>query len=137
MPTIEAISAVENVLKLASAPQDFPTTEAMSQKFESLMKPSAGAEHGHDAHAHANAEDSTQGMSAITDVLSKKEALMNEAFADAKTFSAEASSMSMNELMSANMDLSRRMTMASVGMQSVTALGQSSNKSLQSLLKNQ
>ena len=45
--------------------------------------------------------------------------------------------MSMNELVAANIDVSNRMAVANVGMQSVTALGQGANKSLQSLLKNQ
>ena len=131
MPTIEAIGAVEQVLKLAGTPQDSPQTQALTDKFEAMMKPGADAPLRPETHELGN------GVNGVTDVLSKHEAVMSAAFDDAKTVSANASSMSMNDLMAANMDLSRRMAMANVGMQSVTALGQSSNKSLQSLLKNQ
>ncbi len=135
MATIEAINAVEQVLKQARATNDSAATQALSEKFEALMKPGAGAEHRPDFDTATHEPD--HGVNALTNVMSKNEALMSAAFDDAQAFSANASSMSMNDLMAVNMDLSRRMAMANVGMQSVTALGQSTNKSLQSLLKNQ
>ena len=135
MATIEAISAVEHVLKQARTPHDSAATQALSEKFEALMKPSAGAERRPDVDTATHELD--HGVNAVTSVMSKNEALMSAAFDDAQAFSANASSLSMSDLMAANMDLSRRMAMANVGMQSVTALGQSTNKSLQSLLKNQ
>lgn len=135
MSTIEGIKAVEQVLKLARTPHESPLTQALSEKFEAMMKPGAGAEQRPESLERSHESD--HGVNAVTDVMSKNEALMSAAFDDAKVFSANAASMSMNDLMAANMDLSRRMAMANVGMQSVTALGQSTNKSLQSLLKNQ
>lgn len=131
MSPIEAIGAFDQMSQLTRSPNGPDATQALSEKFEALMKPGPGTEHRPESLASGNAGNS------VTDVMSKKEAMLNEVFADAQTFSANASTMSMNELMAANMDLSRRMAMANVGIQSVTALGQSTNKSLQSLLKNQ
>jgi hypothetical protein len=131
MSSIEAIGAIDQVLKLARTPNESVATQALSEKFDALMKPGPGTEQRPESLPIGN------GVNSVTDVMSKKEAMLNQVFADAQTFKASASTMSMNELMVANMDLSRRMAMASVGMQSVTALGQSTNKSLQSLLKNQ
>lgn len=131
MSPIEAIGAFDQMSQLARSPNGPDATQALAEKFEALMKPGPGTEHRPESLASGNAANS------VTDVMSKKEAMLNEVFADAQTFTANAPNMSMNELMAANMDLSRRMAMANVGMQSVTALGQSTNKSLQSLLKNQ
>ena len=131
MSSIEAIGAVDQVLKHARTPNESAATQALSEKFDALMKPGPGTEQRPESLPIGN------GVNTVTDVMSKKEAMLNEVFADAQTLRETSSTMSMNELMVANMDLSRRMAMASVGMQSVTALGQSTNKSLQSLLKNQ
>jgi hypothetical protein len=131
MSTIEAIGAIEQVLKHARTLHDSPQAQALTEKFEALMKPGADAPRQPESHELGN------GINGVTDVMSKQEALMSAAFDDAKAVTANASTMSMNDLMAANMDLSRRMAMANVGMQSVTALGQGTNKSLQSLLKNQ
>jgi hypothetical protein len=131
MSSIEAIGAVDQVLKLARTPNESATTQALSEKFEALMKPGAGTEH------RPESFNSSNGINSVTDMMSKKEMMLNEVFADAQTFSANSSTMSMNELMTMNIDLSRRMAVANVGLQSATALGQSTNKSLQSLLKNQ
>ena len=131
MSSIEAIGAVDQVLKLARTPNESAATQALSEKFDALMKPGPGTEQRPESLPVGN------GVNSVTDVMSKKEAMLSEVFADAQIFRENSSTMSMNELMIANMDLSRRMAMASVGMQSVTALGQSTNKSLQSLLKNQ
>ena len=131
MSSIEAVGAVDQVLKFARTPNESAATQALSEKFEALMKPGPGTEARPDSLPIGN------GVNSVTEVMSKKEAMLNEVFADAQTLRETSSTMSMNELMVANMDVSRRMAMASVGMQSVTALGQSTNKSLQSLLKNQ
>jgi hypothetical protein len=131
MSSIEAIGAIENVMQLARAPNDSAATQSLSEKFEALM--TQGAQNQH----RPEPIDNDNGVNSVTDVMSKKEAVLSEVFADAQTLSANAATMSMNELMAANMDLSQRMVMANVGIQSVTALGQSTNKSLQSLLKNQ
>jgi hypothetical protein len=133
MSSIEAIGAVDQVLKLARTPNESAATatQALSEKFEALMKPGPGTEQKPESLPIGN------GVNSVTDVMSKKEAMLNELFADTQVDRDNASAMSMNELMLANMDLSRRMAIANVGMQSVTALGQNTNKSLQSLLKNQ
>ena len=135
MSAIEAVGSIDQVLKLARTQKDRPVDDALAQKFASLMQPAPGAELS--ARPDFHAPDVGNGTSAVTDVMAKQEAVMRDAFADAHSVAANASSMSMSELVAANMDVSRRMALANVGMQSVTALGQSTNKSLQSLLKNQ
>ena len=135
MSAIEAVSSIDQVLKFARTQKDLPVDDALAQKFASLMQPAPGADASARPDFHAPAVG--QGANAVTDVMAKHEAAMRGAFDDAHAVAANASSMSMNELVAANIDVSNRMAVANVGMQSVTALGQGANKSLQSLLKNQ
>ena len=135
MSAIEAVSSIDHVLKFARTQKDLPVDDALAQKFASLMQPAPGADAPARPDFHAPAVG--QGVNAVTDVMAKHEAAMRGAFDDAHAVAANASSMSMNELVAANIDVSNRMAVANVGMQSVTALGQGANKSLQSLLKNQ
>jgi hypothetical protein len=135
MNAIEAVSSIEQVLKSARVQKDLPVDDALAQKFASLMQPVSGADASTRPDFHAPAVG--HGTNAVTDVMAKHEAAMRCAFDDAHAVAANASSMSMNELVAANIDVSQRMVMANVGMQSVTAMGQTTNKSLQSLLKNQ
>lgn len=135
MSAIEAVSSIDQVLKFARTQKDLPVDDALAQKFASLMQPAPGADVP--ARPDFRAPAVGHGANAVTDVMAKHEAAMRGAFDDAHTVAANASSMSMNQLVAANIDVSNRMAVANVGMQSVTALGQSANKSLQSLLKNQ
>jgi type III secretion inner rod protein HrpB2 len=128
VPTV-AIAPVESVLQAAQKSVPSPAMEQLTQKFESMMKaPQADM---------AGAAQPSQGPNTLTEVVNKQEALMHKAFEDVETFAANADKMSMNEVAAQSMKLSRDMAMANFALQSTTAVAQGSNKSLQTLLKNQ
>ena len=135
MSAIEAVGSIEQVLKFARTQKDLPVDDALGQKFAGLMQPASGSDASTRPDFHTPAAG--HGANAVTDVMAKHEAAMRVTFDDAHAVAANASSMSMSQLVAANIEVSQRMAIANVGMQSVTAMGQSTNKSLQSLLKNQ
>jgi hypothetical protein len=135
MAAIEVVGSIESVLKLARAQQELPANDELAQKFTNLMQPAPGSLLAGRPDFDTPAVNND--IHAVSDVMAKHETVMREAFSDAESIGVNASSMSMSELVVANIDVSRRMAVASVGMQSVSALGQTANKSLQSLLKNQ
>jgi type III secretion system HrpB2-like protein len=133
-----AIAPVDSVLKAAQKSVTSPATEQLTSKFEAMMQ-APRAEQVWSAQA-ANAPQAPQapaGPNAITQLVDKQQSLLQKSFADAEAFAANASNLSMQEVAAQSMKLSHDMTMANFNLQSITAVAQGSNKSLQTLLKNQ
>jgi type III secretion system HrpB2-like protein len=130
-----AIAPVDSVLKAAQKSVTSPATEQLTSKFEAMMQ-APKAEQLRTAQA-ANAPQAPAGPNAITQLVDKQQSLMQKSFSDAQAFTANASNLSMQEVAAQSMKLSHDMTMANFNLQSITAVAQGSNKSLQTLLKNQ
>jgi type III secretion inner rod protein HrpB2 len=123
-----AIVPVESVLQAAQKNVASPAMEQLTQKFESMMQR---------PQPDPAALQVQQGPNAITEVVNKQEALMRKSFEDVQTFTDNAASLSMNEMLAQSMKISRDMTLANFSLQTTTAVAQGTNKSLQTLLKNQ
>ena len=127
-----AITPVDSVLKAAQKSVPSPVTEQLTSKFEAMMQ----APKAEQVRA-AQAAQAPSGPNAITQMVDKQQVLLQKSFADAEAFTANAGNLSMQEVAAQSMKLSQDLTMANFKLQSVTAVAQGSNKSLQTLLKNQ
>jgi type III secretion inner rod protein HrpB2 len=127
-----AIAPVDSVLKAAQKSVPSPAMDQLTNKFQAMMQ----APKAEQAQA-ALAAQAPSGPNAITQLVDKQQALMQKSFADVEAFTANASNLTMQEVAAQSMKLSHDMTMANFNLQSTTAVAQGSNKSLQTLLKNQ
>jgi type III secretion system HrpB2-like protein len=131
IPTV-AVAPVESVLKTAQKGVASPAMEQLTSKFEALMQ----APKAEQANA-ARVASAASGPNAVTQLVDKQQALMQKSFHDVEAFTANAGNLSMQEVAAHSMKLSHDLAMANFHLQSTTAVAQGSNKSLQTLLKNQ
>jgi type III secretion inner rod protein HrpB2 len=127
--TTVAAAPVDSVLKAAQESATSPAMEQLTSKFEAMMQTPKAEQ--------AQAAQAPTGPNAITQLVDKQQSLLQKSFADVEAFTANASNMSMQDVAAQSMKLSHDMTMANFNLQSTTAVAQGSNKSLQTLLKNQ
>jgi len=131
MTAISSIVPIDDLAKLV-APGAAPVTPAVSpesvSKFESLMnnQPADGS--------HDLADPS---KNVLGGMLEKEQVKMRGVEQSMKDFMVDMPNMSTQELTARSMVLSSEMTMSGVKMTVGTSLMSSSNKSLQTLLKNQ
>lgn len=128
--SITSIVPIDELAKLV-APTGAPSTPAVSQesvsKFESLMN-RPGAE-------NVTHEPSTQNV--IGRILESEQKEMKGVENRLRDYMNDLPNLSPSEMTARSMVLSSEMTMSNVKMTVGTSLMQSSNKSLQTLLKNQ
>lgn len=121
---------VESVLQAAQKPVASPAMDSLTQTFEALMKK------GPQQFDPTVTPTPSPGPNAITQVMSKQEAVMRKTFDEVQAFTERAGDMSIQEMTAQNMKLTRDLSMANFSLQTTTAVAQGSNKSLQTLLKN-
>lgn len=136
---IEAVTAVQGAADAAAAkPATPPVTEAMTERFSALMNP-ADAPQRPAAHAmHAAppaAEDG--GPNAIGRALEAQENYLDKTFAQSDEMARNGHLYTKEELFQANLTLMQKMQFATLHLNVTTAIAQSSNKGLQTLMKNQ
>jgi type III secretion system HrpB2-like protein len=126
---ISAIASVESVVEAAQKSVNSPATEQLSDKFAALMQ-TPGA-------AHAAPPMSPAEPNSLLNVMEAQEAMFKQTVADLNAFQHNADKMSANEAAAEQMRLTMELAVSSVHFQFGSQVAQDSNKSLQTLLKNQ
>lgn len=121
-PVDEALKALASGSGAAAQPA---ATPELRQQFEALMKP------------QTNVAPAPSGPNALTAVLQNEQSDIDKVQAGAQQFLDNAPNMSSMEIVTSGMALSHSLAMVNMKMQVATSLTQGSNKSLQTLLKNQ
>ncbi len=135
MTPVPAIAAVDSVVQAASKTVASPALDELAHKFDAMMKPSHGA--SPPVSPATEPLKPNEGVTALTNAMSNHGMEMREVTADAHEFATSAGHLTVNEMMARSMEISQRMTILSVKMTATTSVANNSNKSLQSLLKNQ
>ena len=104
-----------------------PGSEALAQRFESMMSAPGGV----------NAIPGEGGTNVVADILNKQEKLMQGNEAEMMNLYSNANTMSLAELTIKGIEMSRSVAISNFRLQAATSIAQGSNKSLQTLLKNQ
>jgi len=129
MTPIAPIPPVDEALKaLAAGTGHTPPTAVtpeMRHQFEALMK------------QPANVAPAPSGPNALAAVIENQQSDIDKVQAGAQQFLDQAPGMSSMEIVATGMTLSHSLAMVNMKMQVATSLTQGSNKSLQTLLKNQ
>ncbi|AKJ27828.1 hypothetical protein [Caldimonas brevitalea] len=128
IPAIPPIEGVLETVKTGTGAGGPLPDAAMTEKFQALM--GSGDRSGPDV-------GSTDGPNALGKVMERQEALMRSDEQALRNLATNAPNMSIAELNLATLEISRSITASGFKMQASTAIAQGSNKSLQSLLKNQ
>jgi len=129
MTPIAPVPPVDEALKAlasgsgAAAPTAAPAE--LRQQFEALMKP------------QSNVAPPPAGPNALAAVIQNQQSDIDKVQAGAQDFLDNAPNMSSMEIVTSGMALSHSLAMVNMKMQVATSLTQGSNKSLQTLLKNQ
>jgi type III secretion system HrpB2-like protein len=105
-----------------------PVPADLAQKFQDLMQ------HGT---AESTSGDGHSGIRTAADALQREQTEFDELHNSMADLVQRSATMSPGEVAAANMDMVNKVTMMSFKMQTGTALAQGSNKSLQTLLKNE
>lgn len=121
-PVDEALKALASGSGAAAPPAVAPE---LRQQFEALMKP------------QANVAPPPTGPNALAAVIQNQQSDIDKVQAGAQQFLDDAPNMSSMEIVTSGMALSHSLAMVNMKMQVATSLTQGSNKSLQTLLKNQ
>lgn len=133
---IEAVTAVQGAAEATAAkPVAPPVTEAMTERFSALMNP-ADAPQRPAAHAVPPAAEDG-GTNAIGRALEAQENYLNKTFAESDALARDGHLLTKEELFQANLSLMQKMQFATLHLNVTTAVAQSSNKGLQTLMKNQ
>ncbi len=121
-PVDEALKALASGSGAAAPPAVAPE---LRQQFEALMK------------QQTNVAPPPAGPNALAAVIQNQQSDIDKVQAGAQQFLDEAPNMSSMEIVTSGMALSHSLAMVNMKMQVATSLTQGSNKSLQTLLKNQ
>ena len=126
---ISAVTSVESVIEAAHKSTSNPATEQLTQKFAALMQTPAGAEV---APVVPAAEPNS-----LMRVLEAQESMLKQTVADMNDFQAHSHEMSIGEASAEQTRLTLELAVSSVHFTFGSQVASESNKSLQTLLKNQ
>ena len=130
MSPVSAIAPVEVVSQAAAKAVVPPTpAEDLAHKFDTMMKAPSPLDNAAQMKPHQSHE--------ITQAVNRQESLVRDTFDKIDALQRHSGDMTNQELMAQSLVLSRDLTLANFTISSATAVAQGSNKSLQSLLKNQ
>jgi type III secretion inner rod protein HrpB2 len=133
MNPVDATAAVESLAKnprltLEPVSAEPPSVEALAERFQALMEgPNKHAEH----------VDGTEGPNAVSQVLTRGEEMLSQDHEAMLKLSADASKLSPAELLTRTMEVTQQASLSHFRMQAATQLASGTNKSIQTLLKNQ
>jgi type III secretion system HrpB2-like protein len=126
---LEATMPIGAVMELAHKSVNSGATEQLSLKFEAMMKaPNANA---------AQAAHLEQKPNALTEVVNKQEVLISGTSKNIEYMALHSHEMTPTQMVMATMQVSHEAAVSNVHMQASMAIGSSTKKGIDSLLKNQ
>jgi type III secretion inner rod protein HrpB2 len=128
---IDAIGAVQHLAEVAKASPPTVATDQLAARFESMLKPADAPQRPSQA---AAPEESPN---AISRALDTQEAYLKQTIQDTDAFAKNIHLYSSNEIAAVGHMLAQKTAFGAIALNASMAVAQSSNKSLQSLLKNQ
>jgi type III secretion system HrpB2-like protein len=127
---ITAVTSVEStVVSAAKKPMHSPAELDVGKKFEEAMRKP-------DAHL-LEAQQNNNDPKALAKMLDGLDHTVKQTFADVDNLTARLHELPLKEQMAAFMQMSQKLTMASLQLTMASSTAQSANKGLQTLLKNQ
>lgn len=115
-------------LTLETVSAEPPSVEALAERFHALMQgPNKHAEH----------VEGTEGPNALSQVLTRGEEMFQHDHEQLMQLRADANKLNPAELLTRTMEVTQQHSLSQFRMQAATQLASGTNKSLQTLLKNQ
>lgn len=115
-------------LTLEAVPAEPPSMEALTERFQTLMQ---------GPNNHAGNVQGAEGPNAVSQVLTRGEEMFRHEHEELLRLSADAGKLSPAELLTRTMQVTHQQSLSHFRMQAATQLASGTNKSLQTLLKNQ